>query len=95
MPAAQRVSLQLAGAALLGGLLWSALRARSHVFAALSATASLALMLVWFGSINLWRGRIEAGTADARPGYEAARWQQASREHPLIARFLHPYRRGS
>jgi 4-amino-4-deoxy-L-arabinose transferase-like glycosyltransferase len=94
MPAARRIPLVIAGAALLSGLLWSAQRARPRAFAVLSAAASLALMLVWFGSINIWRSRLEDGTAISHPAYEAARWQRASREHPLIARFLQPYRRG-
>jgi hypothetical protein len=45
-------------------------------------------MLCWFGSINLWRTRFNAGTATASPDYDATRWREAARHNPLIERFV-------
>jgi 4-amino-4-deoxy-L-arabinose transferase-like glycosyltransferase len=87
-PQGPRLAMLAAGAALLGGLLWSARAGHPALFAGFGAAAVLTSMLVWFGSINIWQREFEAGTAMSRPDFEPERWASASEAHPRIARFL-------
>jgi 4-amino-4-deoxy-L-arabinose transferase-like glycosyltransferase len=90
-----RLALLAGGSLLLGGLLWAAYAGRTRAFVGLGTATALAFLLTWFGSIDIWRRQFENGTATSRPDYEAARWAQASAEHPRIARFLHAGAAGS
>jgi 4-amino-4-deoxy-L-arabinose transferase-like glycosyltransferase len=92
---ARRALLEAAGVLLLSALAWSAAFGRLRAFAALGTLTALTSMLVWFGSIHVWRSQFEAGTARSRPDYDGERWERASEAHPLIGRFMRGIAPGS